>query len=83
MAWSKGDLKFCKSINCSFEKGLSLSAALKEILGLYQPYEYNWMFLCSSTKYIWQLTKNIAAIVIHMVGIHIQAEMIQANLGFR
>ena len=26
---------------------------------------------------------NIAAIVIHMVGIHIQAKLIQANLGFR
>ena len=41
------------------------------------------MFLSNSTKYIWQLTKNIAAIVIYMVGIHIEAEMIQANLGFR
>ena len=56
---------------------------LKEMLGIYQPYEYSWMFLSNSTKYIWQLIKNIAAIVIHMVEIHIQAELIQANLGFR
>ena len=56
---------------------------LKEMLGIYQPYEYSWMFLSNSTKYIWELIKNIAAIVIHMVGIHIQAELIQANLGFR
>ena len=57
--------------------------ALKEMLEIYQPYGYSWMFSSNSTKYIWQLTKNTAAIVIHMVGIHIQAELIQANLGFR
>ena len=57
--------------------------ALKEMLGICQPYEYSWMFLSNSTKYIWQLAKNIAAIVMHMVGIHIQAELIQANVGFR
>ena len=55
---------------------------LKEMLGIYQPYEYSWMLLSNSTKYIWQLIKNIAAIVIHMFGIHIQAKLIQANLGF-
>ena len=57
--------------------------SLKEMLGIYLPYEYSWLFLSNSTKYIWQLTKNIAAIVIHTFGIHIQAELIQANLGFR
>ena len=56
---------------------------LKEMLGIYQPYEYSWLFLSNSTKYIWQLIKNISAIVIDMFGIHIQAELIQANLGFR
>ena len=57
--------------------------SLKEMLGIYQPYEYSWMFLSNSTKYIWHLIKNIVPIVIHMFGIHIQAELIQANLGFR
>ena len=40
------------------------------MLGINQAYDYSWMFLSNSTKYIWQLTKNIAAIVIHMVAIH-------------
>ena len=57
--------------------------ALKEMLGIYQLYEYSWMFLSNLTKNIRQLIKNISAIVIHMVGIHIQAELIQANLDFR
>ena len=61
---------------------IGTGASLKEILGIYQPYEYSWMFLSNSTKYIWQLTKNIAAIVIQMVIIHIQVELKQANLGF-
>ena len=58
-------------------------STLKKKLGIYQPYEYSWLFLSNLTKYIWQLIKNIAAIVIHMFGIHIQAELIQANLGCR
>ena len=65
------------------EKTMFFLVTLKEMLGIYQPYEYSWMFLSDSTKYICQLSINIAALVIHMVGIHIQAELIQANLGFR
>ena len=49
------------------------------MLGIYQPYEYSWMFSSNLIKYIWQLTKNIAAIVIQMVGIHIHAELINTS----
>ena len=61
---------------------IHLVTTLKEMLGIYQPYEYSCIYLSNPTKYIWQLIKNIAAIVLHMFGIHIQAKLIQANLGF-
>ena len=47
-----------------------LRFTLKEMLGIYQPYEYSWLFLSNLTKYIWHFIKNIAAIVIHIMFVH-------------